>query len=31
MPGSSEQMEKFVSNERSKWGRVITANNIKLD
>ncbi|WP_205244643.1 MULTISPECIES: tripartite tricarboxylate transporter substrate binding protein [Comamonas] len=31
MPGSSEQMEKFVSTERSKWGRVITANNIKLD
>ena len=31
MPGSSEQMEKFVSTERSKWGRVITTNNIKLD
>ena len=31
MPGSSEQMDKFVSTERGKWGRVITANNIKLD
>ena len=31
MPGSADQMGQFVRAERSKWGRVISANNIKLD
>lgn len=31
MPGSAEQMGQFVRGERTKWGRVIAANQIKLD
>lgn len=31
MPGSADQMGQFVRAERGKWGRVISANNIKLD
>lgn len=31
MPGSAEQMGQFVRGERAKWGRVIAANQIKLD
>ncbi|WP_027015740.1 Bug family tripartite tricarboxylate transporter substrate binding protein [Comamonas composti] len=31
MPGSSAQMQQFVSSERSKWSRVISTNHIKLD
>jgi tripartite-type tricarboxylate transporter receptor subunit TctC len=31
MPGTPEQMSKFVSGERAKWGDVITKVGVKLD
>ena len=31
MPGTPAQMTRYVSTERARWGRLITANRIKLD
>lgn len=31
MPGTAQQMERFVRVERERWGRVIRTNNIKVD
>ncbi len=31
MPGTPEQMASFVRNERERWGKLIRANNIRLD
>ncbi len=31
MPGSAEEMTHFVQGERERWGRLIRANNIRLD
>jgi tripartite-type tricarboxylate transporter receptor subunit TctC len=31
MPGSPEQMATFVRGERERWGKLIGANNIRLD
>lgn len=31
MPGSADDMERFVRAERERWGKLIRANNIRLD
>ena len=31
MPGSPEEMSRFARSERERWGRLIRANNIRLD
>lgn len=31
LPGTPEQMAKYASSERERWGKLIRANNIKLD
>ena len=31
LPGSPQQMADYVKTERERWGRLIRANNIKLD
>lgn len=31
LPGTPEQMAAYVKQERERWGRVIRANNIKID
>ena len=31
MPGTPQEMDRFVQAERERWGRVIRTNNIKLD
>ncbi|MDZ5457535.1 Bug family tripartite tricarboxylate transporter substrate binding protein [Azohydromonas lata] len=31
MPGTAEQMSSFVRSERERWGKLIRANNIRLD
>lgn len=31
MPGTAEQMASFVRSERERWGKLIRANNIRLD
>lgn len=31
MPGSPEEMARFARGERERWGKVIRANNIRLD
>jgi tripartite-type tricarboxylate transporter receptor subunit TctC len=31
MPGTAEQMAGFVRSERERWGKLIRANNIRLD
>jgi tripartite-type tricarboxylate transporter receptor subunit TctC len=31
LPGTPEQMTAFVKTERERWGKLIRANNIRLD
>lgn len=31
LPGTPNDMEKYVKSERERWGRLIKANNIKID
>ena len=31
LPGTPNDMAKYVKNERERWGRLIKANNIKID
>ena len=31
MPGTPQQMADYAAKERERWGKVIKANNIRLD
>jgi tripartite-type tricarboxylate transporter receptor subunit TctC len=31
MPGTPQQMAQYTRGERERWGKVVQANNIKLD
>ena len=31
MPGTPQQMAQYTRGERERWGKVVQANNIRLD